>query len=291
MTSIKPISDLVGLSEPLTKLLETVSSGIGTLYEPRKIRENAKANADARIIEAKAEADSMIIKAKAEAETETVKFRISERLSYLELRRQKNIENIIQTSITQLPEKVSSEKVDEDWTIKFINFSQDVGNEEMQLIWAQILAKEVTKPGSFSYRTLHIVNLLGREDASLFKLFCNYLWNNIYFFYDLPLDDYYNKIGLTNFMLSHLETLGLITPSDSTFKIFKNKTYEYSYFSRKYEFSKIENGESLLFFRQLTTTGMELFTLCKPEEDEDYIPIFIDAYANREYNPIKIQLI
>ncbi len=289
MTNIKPISDLVGLSEPLTKLLETVSSGIGTLYEPRKIRENAKAHADARIIEAKAEADALIIVAKADAEAQNINFRASERLSYVELRRQKNIEKIIQTSMTQLPEKVSSEKVDEDWTAKFFNYSQDVGNEEMQLIWAQILAREVAKPGSFSYRTLHIVNLLDREDATLFKLFCNYLWNNSFFFYGEPIDDYYKVHGLSYMVSSHLETLGLITQADLSFEFDESKNLEFSFFSRNYEFSSLEKKKTYLPFRQLTSTGQEIYTLCETVEDNDFIKTFIDSYVKLEYRPLKIQ--
>jgi hypothetical protein len=45
--------DLKALSIPATKLIETVASGIGILYEPRRIREKAKADADAKIMETK----------------------------------------------------------------------------------------------------------------------------------------------------------------------------------------------------------------------------------------------
>ena len=40
------ITDLLGLSEPLAKLLETVSCGIGKLYEPTHIKRIAKAKAE-----------------------------------------------------------------------------------------------------------------------------------------------------------------------------------------------------------------------------------------------------
>ena len=40
------ISDIFGLSEPLTKLVETVSCGVGKLYEPTHIRRLAKAKAE-----------------------------------------------------------------------------------------------------------------------------------------------------------------------------------------------------------------------------------------------------
>lgn len=37
------VHDLLGLSEPTTKLIETISSGIGKVYEPWHIKRMAKA--------------------------------------------------------------------------------------------------------------------------------------------------------------------------------------------------------------------------------------------------------
>ena len=53
--------DLIGLSQPLTKLVEVVSSGLGTLYRPREMRSVA----DAKAYEIKA-----LARADAEAEGE-----------------------------------------------------------------------------------------------------------------------------------------------------------------------------------------------------------------------------
>ncbi|MCM0722217.1 hypothetical protein NBH15_28630 [Parabacteroides sp. W1-Q-101] len=53
--------------KPLEKLIETVSSAIGTLYKPTQIRKEAKANAEALIIQKEAEAKGMIIIADADA--------------------------------------------------------------------------------------------------------------------------------------------------------------------------------------------------------------------------------
>lgn len=39
------IKDLAGLSQPLTKFVEVVSQGIGTLYEPTHIKRMAKSRA------------------------------------------------------------------------------------------------------------------------------------------------------------------------------------------------------------------------------------------------------
>ena len=50
------IKDIAGLSAPMERLISSISSGIGKIYEPKYIREIAKAKADASIIEANTQA-------------------------------------------------------------------------------------------------------------------------------------------------------------------------------------------------------------------------------------------
>ncbi|AGA66437.1 membrane-fusion protein [Brachyspira pilosicoli P43/6/78] len=47
------IKDLAGLSEPLKKLVETISNAIGKLYEPTHIKRIAKAKSFKRDLELK----------------------------------------------------------------------------------------------------------------------------------------------------------------------------------------------------------------------------------------------
>ena len=58
------IKDLTGLSKPLTKLVEVVSKGIGTLYEPRSIRKKADAEAYKQEVIANADAKKCLLKVK-----------------------------------------------------------------------------------------------------------------------------------------------------------------------------------------------------------------------------------
>ncbi|MBE5137119.1 DUF2806 domain-containing protein [Vibrio parahaemolyticus] len=132
------------LSQPVTKLIESVQCAIGTLYEPRKIRKIAKANADASVIEAKARVEVSDIEARALA-----------RLNHKEIVRQQNIESIIEMSLDNLPDSVSEELIDEEWLLNFFDSCQNISRSSMQMIWAKILAGEVSEPGSFSIRTLN----------------------------------------------------------------------------------------------------------------------------------------
>ena len=62
---------------------------------------------------------------------------------------------------------------DHDWTARFFNEIQDVSSEEMQLLWAKVLAGEVERPGSTSIRTLSILRNLDQATSDLFRKLCS----------------------------------------------------------------------------------------------------------------------
>ena len=168
---------LIGsLTEPITKLIETTSNGIGTLYEPTRIRKKAEAEAHAATVQAHSEVKVARIRAEGERELAELADRANQRLAAKELRRQGNIESIVAKAAQQLPDSVSKQPVEADWAVQFFNYVQDIGNEEVQFIWAGILAGEVNQPGAYSLRTLHTLRMLGADDAWLFRRLCSYFW-------------------------------------------------------------------------------------------------------------------
>jgi len=166
-------------AEPLSKLIDVVSRGIGILYEPTKIRKLAKAKAFEMSTIAQAirdnpdlpmfydrdgvKIDSSDVKALAE--------RASSRLLLQEMRKQQNIEAIVDKAYVELQKEteVSSEPVDDDWIVRFFNSVEDVSNEKLQEIWARILAGEIKKPRSSSMRTLDLLKNMSVEEATVFE--------------------------------------------------------------------------------------------------------------------------
>jgi hypothetical protein len=144
-------------TEAFTKLVESVSRGMGKLYEPTGIVRKAKAEAEASLILAQADIDK-----------HELAMRAAQRWVNSEMRRQANIEAIANKAVKELPETVNSEPVSEDWMAQFFDGCQDVGEEEMQKLWARVLAGEVAKPGAFSRRTLQTLKMFDRSDAQLF---------------------------------------------------------------------------------------------------------------------------
>jgi hypothetical protein len=265
--------NLGDLTTPLTKLIETVSDGVGVLYEPKRIREKAKA-----------EADASIIKAEADAEIRVINYRIDARIKHLESRRQKNIDSIVSKTADLLPEEVSDEKVDDDWVVQFINYSQDVSNEEMQLLWARLLAGEVARPGTYSLRALQLVRLLTPKDAEIFKRLCNYSWKvgrgllTISYFYTPAEKADHNRIPFEEYL--HLESLGLIPPSSATtLSIISKNAKLIEYCNRWFSVNNPTLKKVALMARPFSSVGAELASLCNPEPDEEYLREILDYWS------------
>jgi hypothetical protein len=231
--------NLDGLSEPLAKLVEAIRSGCGVLYEPTQIRRRAKADADASLIKMKADLAIRDLAARAE-----------ERVKAKELRRQQNIESIVEQAAQFLPETVSSEKVDEDWTVQFFENCQDVGNEEMQSLWAKLLAGEVAKPGSFSLRTLQIVKTMSKDDAELFTRFSSYVWQDkdspemCAHLYTLAIIKYLQLKHIYHSTFLHLETVGLLnlTKTGYEFSDQERTVFSYEFGNRAWDISAVSFG-------------------------------------------------
>ena len=161
-----PLIDLGKLSEPLSKLVDVVGKGIGTLYGPWGTVRQAKADAKAKIIIAKSE-----------NEVADLKYRAKCRVEYQEAVRQYNIEQITVHAANALPEKVSDEAVDKDWIFQFFESAQNVCDEDMQILWGRILAGETKQPGSYSKRTIQFLKSLEKLEAEMFTKYCAFLFS------------------------------------------------------------------------------------------------------------------
>lgn len=268
--------DLKGISEPLTKLIETVSNGIGAIYEPtRKVRN------------AKAEAKAMCILAEAEQKTNDIAYRAFERVNYREIRRQNNIDSIVKEAVAMLPNTVSSEPVDEDWIVNFFELSQDVGDEEMKQIWSKLLAGEVAKPGSFKSRTLQTVKSLTPEEARMFTAMCSFSFvtDEDDYFFPIFSHDFFVFIrenGVTTEIETHLKNIGLLSHSRIYYEPDEvdGDTVTVHYFSKSYYTSPKPDdghGEVVLEIFPFTEIGRELAPISGAEPNADYIKCLLTS--------------
>jgi uncharacterized repeat protein (TIGR03899 family) len=205
-----------GFGRAAEKLADTVRHVVDLVAGPDRIRAKAQAQADAK-------AYALVVLAEGSSKVQDIEARALARLRKRETRRQNNIEAITEKAFDALPppEQMSEQRVDEDWTTRFFNECQDISDEQMQQIWARILAGEVARPGSFSPRTLSIVRDLTKNDADLFVKLCRFIWvipglNFVPVIHDVEASHVVQS-GLNFGNLTHLTSIGLTEFNNVTF--------------------------------------------------------------------------
>ncbi len=172
----------------INKLIDYTACGIGSVAGPMIASWKARQESKAMLEKAKAHADSLRIIADAQSEARNsllsqnlrisgdleIAKTIEQRIQFQEEKRQRNIESVVAQAALQLGDKVVEDsETDLDWTARFFNDVQDVSSEEMQLLWAKVLAGEVERKGSTSVRTLGILKNIDQSTANIFRRFCS----------------------------------------------------------------------------------------------------------------------
>lgn len=222
-----PLINLEKLSEPLTKLVEVTSAGIGTLYRPFGTVRQAKADAKAKIISAEAGTKILDLEQRA-------RFRWEHRESL----RQANIEKVVLQAANAMPAIVSKKPVDKDWILQFFDHAQDVCDDELQTLWARILAGEVAEPGAYSKRTLQFLKTIDKFDAEKFTGFCSFafqLSDGWCFIFESGATDELMKEKLGNYALkNHFTSIGLLAPDTLAGTCESWDKLKFNYFEQEY---------------------------------------------------------
>lgn len=229
------VKDIAGLSEPAKKLIEVVSSGIGGVFRPRSMRNEADAKAyEIRAI-ASAEADANVTKANGQIRAELERIitlagadtaivdRAKMRLLSREIEGQMNVEAIAEQALLGLPESVSGQPVSDDWKRKFFLGAENICDVDLQLLWGKVLAGEVVSPGTYSLRTLEILKHLTKEEAEFFRIACSLAFRDGWII--KPAGDINTALkpyGLDYDALLTLRDAGLMHEGDNLIKDFSN---------------------------------------------------------------------
>jgi hypothetical protein len=272
------IQGTTAIPNSVAKLIDTIGAQIGLFLEPTHIRRKGKAEADVTVAKAKAAADSVIVELKNRLVVQDIQDRADERIRRRETKRQKNIEAIAAQAARELPESASEEPVDDDWITQFFNHCQDVSNEQMQHLWARLLAGEVVKPGSFSLRTLALVQVMNTEDADIFTRFCSMLWDTPQGLTPIvpDLDKVRSMPGVEmEFMdFVRLQSLGLITLeaiAGFALNFIKSHGILLLIYSRQQHVLRTQDAQRLPVGKALLTeVGKELAVIAGSSPNEEY---------------------
>jgi uncharacterized repeat protein (TIGR03899 family) len=302
------IKDLAGLSQPLTKLVEVLSSGIGQFSEPMLIRK--RADAKAYEIDTIAQAirrnltlvgsleykdQSVTVLGKEETKTEItpekeIEEKLLSRIVYQEIKRQQNIEQIAQIAAEQLKneKEVSDEKLDEDWISRFFNIAEEITSEEMQTLWGRVLAGEVKRPKSYSVRTLEFLRNMSKEEANIFLRVSQLSISNDKTSIIPTMDNQYylEKFGVSFNDILILQEIGLLNPRDLGYTIYENKNKgkgaTWLFNGTKCVIVIKEPGvpQKTIPATVYTNIGRELLSLIEIKPDEEYLEKFAKLWLD-----------
>lgn len=232
------VHDVAGFGKPLTKLIEVASRGMGVLYEPRRIRRAADAEAyRIRVIRAAQQealpapsgtSTNLSVRSPAldsalqDDDAASLRERTKARVLHQELEGQFNIERIADYAADSLPPEVSDSPVSEDWRRNFFRLAENVCADDLQMLWGKILAGEVASPGSFAVRTLEVLHGLSTEEAKIFERACGLACTGGYIM--RPADDVNTALaafGISYGDLMKLRDARLVMEGDTLAQLFK----------------------------------------------------------------------
>jgi uncharacterized repeat protein (TIGR03899 family) len=308
------IHDLVGLSKPLTRLIEVVSQGVGAVSRPYLIRRLAEAraqeiktianalddvNKNAALpvvytggmveIWQKPEDGTLVLSATA------IEDRSTSRREFQDRKRQENLEKITSVAAAELAGETSvpDERPDDDWVTRFFGDAEGISGQEMQELWGRILAGEIRRPGSFSLRTLQFVKNINRAEASLMEKVGRFaLQSGLVGFVAANEKTWLEKersvVPGDHFQLAEL---GILYPSDLAIQCFKSEEIERLLFQGGEDHFLIVdrgtiNSPVILPVWKFTDTGRELLPLIPRPLDEEYYEKIASVFLARGGEPI-----
>jgi hypothetical protein len=274
MSESTSLINLGDLSKPATVLIERVSDAVGAVFQPIQIKRLAKAEAEAERI-----------RALARIEITELEQRAMLRMVQQEARKQENIESITAKAIGDLDPDAKPEAIEQDWLANFFDKCDLVSDQEMQSVWGRILAGEANRPGTFSKRTIELVNSLDKKDAHLFTTLCGFAWvigGVTLLVYDLE-DTIYTNAGLQFEKLTHLESLGLIRfEALSGFerrRFMKSASVAYHGQGLRIEFPKEKDNRLTTGHALLTAAGQQLAPLCGSKPVDGFMEYVLNKWA------------
>lgn len=286
------ISDIFGLEEPITKLVESVSSGIGKFYEPIYIKRMAKAKQEEIKIIGEAISENIALPSKYEdgkiiidaTEAKELLQRTRNRLVFTEMRKQQNIESIVAETYNELEntEKVTSEPIAQDWLFKFFNIAGEISDENMQKLWSKILAGEIKKPNTYTFRTLNTLKNITSYEAKLFEEISPLIFYNREEPFLYTKNELYEKYGTNFSKLLQLEDCGLLNVKSFISLSLNMKKGNAIYNDKTILFIDSKNDVNIGVY-PLSESGKQVLNIIKAENgfNNDY---FLEVCRNIQKN-------
>ena len=144
------------MDEDWPKAIIAVSDLFKSILKPHGIRSEAEAKRYADLVDAQTRLEV----AKIEKKIEEIQ--------------NNNRAEILEKAKGYTKQDVESSDIDPVWIMNFFDECKNINDEQMQEIFASILAGEVDNPGSYSTRTLNVLKMLESNEAESFSQLLQY---------------------------------------------------------------------------------------------------------------------
>ncbi len=201
----------------------------------------------------------------------------------------KNKTRIIDKAIHLLDKKDNPEKIDNDWLLRFFDLCKNVSNEDLQYVWAKILANECKENSKNSFKLLRTISDISIDEINLIKKMlkgCNYTMPNTQTIGIVFLNhNYLNNMKIKYEDIIKLEDTGIMKreqitlPDEFSFDL-EDRVVK---FIKKEEVKKYLNLSHSANFYRFTYTGMEILELIEEETNEDPLKK-LEKAIDSEYN-------
>lgn len=294
----------------LIKLWETIADkGIGSLLKPWQKRREGKAEIDVKRQEllslAQTEVDANLIRLGKKqllsngsiVEFENITQEAPPSLPHVAnvasrnilvdaIRKEVNLSKIVlyaEEEIINEPKTPSDETVSDDWLFRWKDFASKVSDDQMQKLWAKILAGEIRSPGSSSYRLMDFIDKLNRDEVNdIVKVFSLTATNNNLIVRGVESDvEFLNNNGLQKSFFSKMSELGIVSQGSTGVVnvMTKLNLVEFNPFQISYNgfvvsiknTAKVKEGNIMVMYYTLTELGRELFFMARTPANRQYL--------------------
>ena len=290
------------ITKPASVLLEKLSAGINEAYAPWGKVRHAKADAEVARIE------NQVLAENNELMERAVRRAVGEYM-----REQKNFEAIAAKAMKRLPPDTPEETVrsmDEDKVAFMRNLFKTVSDDEMQDLWAGVLAGEAGAPGAFSKNTVALLGMMGKDDAEMFRNFCQFVWHDaarvpypliynwddgIYNVFRASHKSVFSPPAMFN-VLEHLDALGLISFVVSEHRLVISSTSKIFWFYHEssplmLDIPPRQQGEHRGKYAMetgkvsFTKAGEQLSRICGAQKNIPFYNYILEKWKAEGYNP------
>ena len=137
------------------------------------------------------------------------------------VRRQKAIENVLLRMLHRVDADAVDGTIDLDWAVIFVDLAGRTDNPGKQDLWAQLLARELSHPGSVPVVALRRLYEFSSADMALFSTFAPWVIKNYVTRLELT---FFEDRGINQNNILYFEEIGLLRPNRDMAKVFQSQS-------------------------------------------------------------------